>query len=130
MIRAVRPLAVRFDETQKMLTLHYRDEVVHIAACARDDCAPHFTRKNIDKVEAGMIFNVTGVQAVSFVNAEARGRLCAGKRPKHLRDCAAVSIVEIRPWLRGKCRSCLGTDRKGSFGHYYTQRSFVAAPLT
>lgn len=130
MLHAEQPTSMTYDDTTNILTIYYKEKRIELEGCTRDNSAPEFTRKNLFKVQDRMIFNIAGVTQVSFANMLKKGAWCSGKRPKHLRDCMQVSIVELRPWLKTECKSCKYGDRQGSFGHYHLQKSMVAAPLT
>lgn len=123
-----RPLRMEFEDTTSSLTIFYRTRTVRLQGCKRDKSAPVYNRKTICQAEEDALFNVEGIDTVSFVNVGIR-RL-AKHSVVQVPNCTAMSMVELRPWLRGECRTCLWCDRQGSFGHYFVQHSFVAAPLT
>lgn len=134
MLRSDDPQKMSYDPASNVLHVFYRDEVVELKGHMRDEEAPTFTKKSLFMVRKKMTFNISGVDLVSFVNATktaCRGSVGAGRIPKHLRDCRApISMIELRPWLKGACKTCISTDRQGSFGAYMRQSSMVAAPLT
>ena len=105
-----------YDEDANVLTVFYRDRAVEFNGFTREE-APEFTRQTLFYVKESMTFNVAGVTHVSFLNRFVRSARCAGKRPKHLRDCAQKSIIERRPWLKRECNACTYGDRQGSLGH-------------
>lgn len=130
MLRAEQAQHITFNNDTNVLTVVYRDQKIMFPGCARDDSAPEFNRKTLFQIEDRMKFNISGVSAVSFINRSVRTAWCSGRRPKHLRDCTKLQMVELRPWLKGECKTCVHGDRQGSLGHYYLQKSMVAAPLT
>lgn len=130
MLSAEEAQRITYDEETNTLTVFYRDRKVMFEGCARDQSAPEFNRKTLFQIEDRMTFNIAGVTAVSFINRSVKSAWCSGRRPKHLRDCTKVPMVKLRPWLNGECKSCVYGDRKGSFGHYFLQKSMIAASLT
>ena len=128
MLRADTPQRLIHDVETNRLTVYYHDTHIVLKGCTRDDNAPEFNRKNLFSIEDRMTFNISGVAKVSFVNRHIGGATCPSRRPRHLRTCG--SILEMRPWLRRTCKTCIHGDRQGSLGHYYQQKSMIAAPLT
>lgn len=120
LFRGARP-RMNFDTERQKLYVEFRNDITRTyCVVTHDPTAAVVNVRRIRRVGQNETFNVPGMHGVSFVSGESSLESeCAVK---------AWSMIQLRPWLRDG--RCMYGDRQGTFGHYFTQCSMIAAPLT
>lgn len=147
------PTKVEFSSKEQSLSVFYSDGSIKKVNRVRIDTAdvPIYSLESLRTTPPDANFRVNGIDDYVFANkpfkkpwsvlsrntsntiTTVRTGNKGRRRPPHL--VSNSSIVELRPWLKytskDECtEECLRGDRKGMNGHYASQSSFAAAPLT
>ena len=129
-----RPSKTQYKKDRNELYVWYKDgtRVKFKGEHSHDPSVTKRTRRTLREVHPNAFFNFEDCDC-TFKNEQTSFRrggtvFTAGKRPRHMRHCGP-NYCSLRPWLNEDCR-CISTRRKGTFGHYSTQASHVAAYKT
>lgn len=112
---------MQLDKPKQKLHVEFRKDVSRtFDVVAYNPEAPTINVRRIRRVKETTVFNLPGMKGMSFVS----------ELPYHNSRCGVSnwSMIELRPWLRDG--RCMYGERQGTFGHYFTQSSMMAAPLT